>query len=177
MPNLPATVQQAPRRPYSKLSEAEKWDWHAEVYAFRRVHLEVPDDVRTSPCDQDGVWFDEPRVEAATRRLRFERSHAREQRERVRSEALIREGRAICNKWARSMGYKDFAEAEQFGYTHASVIRSLPGLKTMPRERHTKAAELGVTATEYKPSPEESQRALDELIKRGDVPEAQAEEA
>jgi hypothetical protein len=51
-------------------SDADRWQWHAETYAFRRVYLGVPDYARASPCDLEGDWFDEELVYVATKRLR-----------------------------------------------------------------------------------------------------------
>jgi hypothetical protein len=55
---------------YASLSTAEKWQWHAHLYAFRRVYLGVPDHIRTSPCDEGGVWYDEAMVAAEVARVR-----------------------------------------------------------------------------------------------------------
>ena len=54
---------------YAALTTAERWDWHAEVYAFRRICLHAPHSEHTSPCDPDGKFFDEERTAAAMRRL------------------------------------------------------------------------------------------------------------
>jgi hypothetical protein len=55
---------------YAKLTEPQKWQWHAEVYALRRVMLAVPNDVHTSPCDTKGEWYDEDAVARAEAVLR-----------------------------------------------------------------------------------------------------------
>jgi hypothetical protein len=55
-------------------SDADRWRWHAEVYAFRRVVLGVSYDLRTSPCDLKGEWFDAYLVDEATRR--YQRHYA-----------------------------------------------------------------------------------------------------
>jgi hypothetical protein len=52
-------------KPYSTMTEAERWAWHSEVYAFRRVILGASATERTSPPDPDGRWFDENLVQAA----------------------------------------------------------------------------------------------------------------
>jgi hypothetical protein len=52
-------------RSYAELSEAEKWEWHADTYAFRRIVLRAPLSERTSPCDPEGVWFDAELVREA----------------------------------------------------------------------------------------------------------------
>lgn len=55
---------------YARLTVPEKWEWHAGVYALRRVLLGVPHDEQTSPCDVRGEWFDGRLVAAAEDRLR-----------------------------------------------------------------------------------------------------------
>ena len=50
---------------YRSLSDGEKWDWHGDLYGWRRVYLSVLRDVRTSPCDPDGKWFDPQRADIA----------------------------------------------------------------------------------------------------------------
>jgi hypothetical protein len=51
---------------YASMTTNERLRWHADVYAFRRVFLGVPDSEHTSPCDEKGEWFDPDLVEAAT---------------------------------------------------------------------------------------------------------------
>lgn len=58
-------VSKARKRGYATLSEGEKWDWHADVYGFRRVVMGAPVSERTSPCDGAGDWFDEHRAAVA----------------------------------------------------------------------------------------------------------------
>jgi len=55
---------------YAKITQAQKRQWHAEVYAFRRVVLTVPHTERTSPCDPTGEWYDEHAVAEAEAKLR-----------------------------------------------------------------------------------------------------------
>lgn len=123
--NLPVIVQPAPHRPYGELSEAEKWDWHARVYAFRRVILDVPHEDRTSPCDLDGVWFDEPRVEDETRRLIAKRELGRKRRRKLVDTETIGEGRALCNRWAKQNEFVDFPAAERAGYKPSDVVKAI----------------------------------------------------
>lgn len=149
MSNLPATAQPLPRRPYSQLSEAEKWDWHADVYAFRRVQLEVSDDERKSPCDPDGVWFDEPRVEAKTKALRARLECAARSRRAAADAGLIREGRDICNRWARSLGFVDFAAAERAGHGFSSVLGAIGEDRRAAKGFASIGAALGVRAREF----------------------------
>jgi hypothetical protein len=58
-------VRKARKQGYASLTEFEKWDWHADVYGFRRVVLSVAPNDRTSPCDPAGDWFDEQRAAIA----------------------------------------------------------------------------------------------------------------
>jgi hypothetical protein len=55
---------------YARMPTPLRWQWHAQVYAFRRVVLGIAADVHTSPCDPEGAWYDEPMVIAAERSLR-----------------------------------------------------------------------------------------------------------
>src|SRR6185312_5035486 len=61
----------AKTKSYGQLTDAEKWQWHADVYAFRRIVLEA--DEQTSPCDPDGEWFNEELIRAAAARLQLRR--------------------------------------------------------------------------------------------------------
>ena len=54
-------------------TKADQWNWHAQLYAFRRVHLGVPTDERTSPADPTGDWFNEELVRDAAERLQAKR--------------------------------------------------------------------------------------------------------
>jgi len=65
---------------YDSLSNSEKFEYHADKYAWRRVRLGVPEEVRTSPVDPNGDWFDEVRVAYAER---YYRGKAEDQRTRV----------------------------------------------------------------------------------------------
>ncbi|HZT90328.1 MAG TPA: hypothetical protein VFA12_20475 [Stellaceae bacterium] len=58
---------------YSSLTEGERWEWHADVYAFRRVYLGIGRDVRVSPCDPKGEWFSERMIMPAERWHRLAR--------------------------------------------------------------------------------------------------------
>lgn len=103
---------------YADMTVPERWEWHASIYAFRRVVLDVPAEERTSPCDTEGVWFDAGLVDAAERRLRAKRAPQR----RASDEEMQREGRAVANAWARQRGYRDVEEyrlAERLSYTEA----------------------------------------------------------
>lgn len=55
---------------YARMPVPARWHWHAEVYACRRVMLSIPPNVRTSPCDPHGTWFDRNMVEQAELALR-----------------------------------------------------------------------------------------------------------
>src|SRR6185312_12502636 len=109
---------------YGQLTDAEKWQWHADVYAFRRIVLEVPPDEQTSPCDPGGEWLNEELIRAAAARLQLRRDRGRMERKRVLDEQRHREGRALCDAWARKRGYADFATAEKAGVKWSEVAAS-----------------------------------------------------
>jgi len=151
----------AKTKSYGQLTDAEKWQWHADVYAFRRIVLEA--DEQTSPCDPDGEWFNEELIRAAAARLQLRRDRGRMERKRVLDEQTHREGRALCDAWARKRGYADFATAEKAGVKWSEVAASFGSIKTIPGERYTKAADLGVTAREKTWTAEEMARGRREL--------------
>lgn len=151
-------------KPYATLTVPERWQWHAEVYAFYRVVLGVPIETCASPCDPDGEWFDEALVRAAAARLVAKRDEAKMRRVRARSDGMEREGRAIANEWARERGFADFDEyllVERIDYSTACVRVATSILKRPPSEPRAKfdsrtAAEaLGLTARECAPTPEQ----------------------
>ena len=57
------------------MTNEERWWWHADVYAWRRVYLGIHE--RTSPPDPHGVWFDGVMVDEAEDRLRTKLRRAR----------------------------------------------------------------------------------------------------
>lgn len=151
----------------SQMNTAELWQWHAEVYAFRRVVLGVSRDVETSPCDESGVWFNAERVDDAERRLLAKREPPQR---RQQDEQKIREGRAAANAWAQARGYADIEEyviAERIDWSEACVrvAQSILAGASMPNEPHAKfdAAALDVKAREFNPTPEQMKAARQEL--------------
>lgn len=139
---------------YAKLTTAERWQWHAEVYAFRRVVLGASNDEYTSPCDPDGKWFDNTLVTEAERLLRKKHKPRKSQDD-------VWEARDVENKWAQDRGYNDFENykaSERLDHAEACrrLILSMPGPKTIPRaaggklaDPHAVAAALGIKAREY----------------------------
>lgn len=89
------------QKKYAEMSEAERWAWQTDVYAFRRVVLGISDDERTSPTDPQGKYFDEELVRAAVEKRRKGRDIGARRAEQTR------EGRAIINKWVQAKGYPD----------------------------------------------------------------------
>lgn len=146
--------QDRPRRSYSELSEAQRWDWHARIYAHRRLFLEAPNEERTSPVDPKGEWFDEPRVDLETRRLIAKRDDAKRRRAAARDAEMIAGGRDICNRWARRNGFVDFPAAERAGYRHSDVTKAIFAAKAPPPVKGfgTLAGAMGVKAREFTPA-------------------------
>jgi hypothetical protein len=139
------------------LSSIEKWEWHADVYAFRRVYLGVYD--TTSPCDEKGVWYDPNLVEAAEHKKR-----AKQGMQPPTSD----EDREV---WARSLGWSSWLERQDAiarnEERYAAGLKWQRGhaaeLKTAQGRRPSPAEALGVTAAEYKPTPEQMASARREL--------------
>ena len=113
------------------------WEWHAGVYAFRRVVLGVSPDEHTSPPDPEGKWFDESLVAEAERRLRNRRA-AKFANQRGDDDVWY--ARDIENNWARDRGYRDFEhykQVERIDHVEACcrVAKSfIAGIKLMPTE-------------------------------------------
>lgn len=166
------------------MSEAEKWDWHAEVYAFRRIVLGIADDTRSSPCDPDGVWFDEPRVTMAAAKLRRKLQGGAERRRQTEDRTDAPEGRAAVNAWLRRAGFADlesWVAATGRHWTDAyvmcvgEIIARAPNLpdrdrNARGREVRVAAKEMGVTATEIPPHhllDEDDPRVLGRLHQMG----------
>lgn len=51
--------------------DSEKWVWHSEQYAARRILLGTSIHETSCPCDPDGKWFDQNLVAEAEERLRL----------------------------------------------------------------------------------------------------------
>jgi hypothetical protein len=107
---------------YSEMSKPQRWQWHAEVYALRRVMLGVPRDVHTSPCDTKGEWFDEDAVARAEAALR----------------AKVAEQSQRCQADTAARNAVRYGEAEEF---RASALPTdVPGFRR-PGCQHREAAE------------------------------------
>lgn len=159
-------------KPYATMSVAERWQWHAETYAFRRIVLGV--DEAHSPCDPEGRWFAAPLVDAASAQLAAKRDSARRRRERARSADDEREGRAVANRWAQERGHRDFEDyrlAERIDYSEACkrVAVSILAAAKMPAaprgelQAGDTARALGVTAKPWQPTPEQLRAGRIEL--------------
>jgi len=97
MEKLPALMDPRPRsRSYSTLSIAEKWEWHADVYAFRRVFLGIYD--TTSPPDPTGVWYNADLADVFEKRKREGKGNPATDRDR--------------EEWARSLGWASWLERQ-----------------------------------------------------------------
>lgn len=128
--------------------------------------LEVPASERTSPCDPEGVWFDELLVAQAEHRCRARRNQAHERQRRAKADEMQREGRAVANEWARARGHADFDAymlAERIDHSEAcrrvalSILagRRMPGGAASAFNPSDAARALGVTAREFNPSAEQ----------------------
>ena len=161
-------------KPYSELTVPERWTWHAEIYAFRRVAQGVPPEEQTSPCDPSGVWFDAGLVDAAERRMRDKRdADSRERRARrlAHSQPINpADALPVMDQWAREHGYADLAdyqERERLDYVdaRANIARSFIAAAVVKSkeafadpaatDRAAALAALGVKAREYKPTAEQ----------------------
>lgn len=160
------------------MTDPEKWLWHSEVYAFRRIVLGAPVEQQTSPPDPDGKWFDEGLIRASAARLGENKTQASARR-RAAIDADM--GRAICNGWARDRGFADFAAAEAAGHLPREVVASIAAIsaaKAMPAGPRGRwsgtAADLGVKAREYAPTPEQLRDGRVALGLEAPEPEAEA---
>jgi hypothetical protein len=62
---------------FASLTEHQKWEWHADVYAFRRVMLGISPEERRSPPDSEGRWFNETLIGIAERFYRHKHAGRR----------------------------------------------------------------------------------------------------
>jgi hypothetical protein len=144
------------RRPYSQLSQAEKWEWHADVYAFRCVYLGIVQ--MTSPCDPDGAWYNQGLIDAAIARKR------REIAERTRDQHVASMAR---DHYARSVGFTSWSDR------HDAIARNMARYAAAEEWRNSQAGQqalkgfqtpaqaLGVKAREW--TPEEMSQARAQL--------------
>lgn len=105
---------------HANMSVPEKWEWHARVYAHRRLVLGIGADVRTSPCDESGIWFHESMVEDAESKLRERLIHVprraivaekrRADRNFLTYYDIAAAGRRIANEWAQQRGHDSFRD-------------------------------------------------------------------
>jgi hypothetical protein len=134
-------------RIYSSLSIVEKWEWHADVYAFRRVYLGIYD--TKSPPDPNGIWYNVDLVDAAERRKR------EGQGKHPPSSDNDREA------WARSLGWASWLERqdaiarneERYAKGLAWQRENAAALRAGAMARPATTAEaLGVRSTEEPPA-------------------------
>jgi len=87
---------------YSDMSIPQRWKWHAEVYALRRVLLGVLRDVHTSPPDPKGEWYNERDVAEAEAALR---ARVAEQSQRCQADTAARNATryAEAEEWRKSV--------------------------------------------------------------------------
>lgn len=126
---------------YAKLTVPQKWQWHAEVYALRRVMLGVKRDEHTSPCDPKGEWYDERLVGAAEERY-LTRQREQAQRCRADTEAQNAIRFADGKRWRESAAGREFLGRPVYRRYSDADISDLQ-------------AKLGITAREFAPTPEQ----------------------
>ena len=60
------------KRSFAELTEAERWLWYADAYAFEIVYRNANPLDMTTPCDPDRKWYDAQLVnEAVAHKRRF----------------------------------------------------------------------------------------------------------
>lgn len=162
---------------WDSLTRDDKFDWHADVYARRRVRLGVSPDVRTSPADPEGDWYDAGRIAYAEGCYRRQderhgeavRAARRDNERRLQRVADLSpaevqiEALAIKDQWARDHGYldcADYQEREGLDYEDAcsNIARSIVAAGSNERkgafedpldaDPHALLRALGVTARE-----------------------------
>lgn len=165
------------KKSWAELDLQERFDWHAQTYAWRHVRLGIPLEKGNSPVDPDGKWFDEAAIHREIAKLRPPKPAD------TAGEEERRKGRAICNEWAQQRGFVDFAAAERAGHTIAQVIRSIGGAKRMPGEPEAPEydlanlqSDLGLAAKEYRPTPDQMRDARAALGIPEPEPQPQEEE-
>jgi hypothetical protein len=182
-----AAMQAQMRKPekqgggFASLTEQQKWEWHADVYAFRRAVLGIrPErgEPETTPPDPHCEWLSAALVERAEAYYRERHKSAAERRQKTRSAEQQLEGRDIVNRWVQSKGFtnldvycaakggdelaahKDYLESSEF----REVIRKqrmqragIEGLDPASPDYKALATMLGLKVTENKfdPTPEE----------------------
>ena len=165
---LGQTVQHQGRKSFGAMTTAEKWAWHAEVYAFRRVVLGVPLDVRTSPCDESGLWFNASLVADAERRMRVKRDGAARSRRGAADARMANDGRLFAEEWAQARGFGDLeaymlAERITEAEAYMRIVRSVTKAaeSAAPKRAGSAAEALGVRA--WEPTAEQLRRGRVEL--------------
>lgn len=92
---------------YSRLTEPERWQWHAGVYAFRHVVLGASIEERVSPCDPEGKWYDDKLVGAAILRLQAKQKEERERYRRATGKSYRELQYRIADEWRSSPAGRD----------------------------------------------------------------------
>jgi len=90
---------------FDSLSVTQRWQWHADVYAFRHVMLDVRADVHVSPADPKGEWYGPGMVECCVAYYRRKYIEPKQRAEQAKGDIALREGRDLVTKWAQSQGF------------------------------------------------------------------------
>lgn len=85
-------------------TEAEKWVYYSEVYAWRIVRGWGKAEDKTCPIDPEGEWYNQGMVEEAVSRYR--RILADERRQRAEHESRDEEVQAQNEKYARGLAWR-----------------------------------------------------------------------
>jgi hypothetical protein len=152
---------------FSSLTIYQQWEWHADIWAFNMIVLGRD----YSPCDPEGKWRvgNLDRIAMCERYYRGKHVEPGERARRAKTDDDQREGRAIINAWAQRKGYADVdAYCEAMGWVGEKEwinayqeydAEHSASMKHMPRAPNARwkgtAADLGVTAREYAPTPEQ----------------------
>lgn len=172
-------VDRARKSGFASLTEAEKWDWHADVYGWRAAALGR--DETTSPCDPDGRWYDPQRAGIATAHHRGRRAA----RPRATDADDAAGGRQIIDAWLRGKGHADaHAYAAATGgdwsdaYARYAAEQAAAAQDSQPRRGRgprSVGAVLGMVATEtraFQLPPADDPGVLARLREMGDGPPA-----
>jgi hypothetical protein len=120
----------------ANMSDADKWNWHTEIYAIRRIFLNERGD--HSPVDPEGRWYSPGLVDA-------------EERRRRKSAPMDEEAYARGAGWSSALERRDIILRNKERLAAGLAWQSAHP-RTKPTRRNSPSADLGVKVREYTPA-------------------------
>jgi hypothetical protein len=109
---------QPPPVKYAKLTEAERWQYHTHVYAFRLVYLGAPETQHVWDGDPEGKYFNADMIAKEVTRLQAKKAKqdgSARRRDDPRNDPIVQAQRAAWIKHRRYPSWDAYLDAVEAG--------------------------------------------------------------